>query len=307
MTFLVSTGAVLFGAGEYKDGVFYRSSRAQFIDKDAGEKTRQGTRAILNTRSEHLLPAPHRDLYTRLHITSLDTKVSDEAIFLEVALTWLVLSASECGWDIARYYPRYPVRALKDTSRDIHHPIETESGAKVEALDIQEYLLEQVREFLLYMEGHCELKEWMWQAVSMWEGAISDLRNSAPEEWPSSSYWIDWWAKLHLLQTYQDDCPDTGPDVLPCSPPNITTLPPKRAWRSKWQAMDCCARITQHSKSRAPRRSRLRIRVPGAEPTGSRVIRQPQSQPGPLGDVTVNGRIRILNSTELPSHDTKTR
>src|SRR4028119_443457 len=224
MTFLVSTGAVLFGAGEYKDGFFYHSSRAQFIDKDAGEKTRQGTRAILNTRSEHLLPAPHRDLYTRLHITSLDTKVSDEAIFLEVALTWLVLSVSECGWDIARYYPRYPVRALKDTRRNTHHPIETESGAKVEALDIQEYLLEQVREFLLYMEGHCELKEWMWQAVSMWEGAISDLRNSAPEEWPPSSYWIDWWAKLHLLQTYQEDCPDTTPDMLSVLAPEYDNM-----------------------------------------------------------------------------------
>jgi proteasome accessory factor A len=295
MTFLVSTGAVLFGAGEYKDGVFYRSSRAQFVDKDAGEKTRQGTRAILNTRSEHLLPAPHRDLYTRLHITSLDTKVSDEAIFLEVALTWLVLSASECGWDIARYYPRYPVRALKDISRDIHHPIETESGDKVAALDIQEYLLEQVREFLAFMEGHCELVEWMWQAVSMWEQAISDLRNSAPEEWPPSSYWIDWWAKLHLLQTYQDDCPNSTPDVLSVLATEYHNIAAEKSLaqqmasdgllRQNYTAQQIAGAAKESSSH--PRARRRAYWIKSHSP--SHKVSQARWE-----DVTINGRIRIL-------------
>jgi hypothetical protein len=295
MTFLVSTGAVLFGAGEYKDGVFYHSSRAQFIDKDTGEKTRQGTRAILNTRSEHLLPSPHRDVYTRLHITSLDTKVSDGAVFLEVALTWLILSISELGWDVSRYHPRHPVRALKDTSLDIHHRIETQSGETVCALDIQEYLLGQVKEFLLYMEGHCQLLEWMWRAVAMWEQAICDLRNCKLEEWPPSSYWIDWWVKLHLLQTYQDDCPNPSAQVL-------TTLATEyhniAAEKSLAQQMARDGLLQQNhtpeqiagasadssSHPRARRRSYwIKSHSPGHRVSQAR-----------WEDVTVNGRRRIL-------------
>jgi hypothetical protein len=214
MTFLVSTGAVLFGSGEYRDGVFYHSSRAQFIDTDMGEKTRQGARAIINTRSEHLMPAPHRDLYTRLHITSLDAKVSDQAIFLEVALTWLILSLSECGFDVARYHPKNPVRALKDTSLNIHHLIETEHGERVAALDIQEYLLGEVKQFLELLSGQCQLLDWMHQAVAMWEQAIVDLRTCDLSEWPPSSYWIEWWAKLHMLQLYEEENPRVAKEMM---------------------------------------------------------------------------------------------
>lgn len=214
LTFLVATGATLFGSGEFRDGVFYHSSRAQFIDTETGEKTRQGARAILNTRSEHLLPSPHRDLYTRLHITSLDTKVSEQAIYLEVALTWLILSISELGCDLSRYHPKQPVRALKDTSRNLHCLIETEGGQRVTALDIQEYLLEQVKEFLQMMRVHSRLLDWMWHAVSLWEQAIIDLRSCELHEWPPSSYWVDWWVKLHLLQTYHDDSPNASSELL---------------------------------------------------------------------------------------------
>jgi len=295
MTFLVATGAVLFGAGEYKDGVFYHSSRAQFIDKDVGDKTRQGMRAILNTRSEHLLPAPHRDLYTRLHITSLDTKVSDQAIFLEVALTWLILSISELGWDIARYHPKHPVRALKDTSLDIHHPIETESGAMVDALDIQEYLCEQMRHFLHYVESYCRLVEWMWRALGLWEQAIGDLRNAKPEEWPSSSYWIDWWVKLHLLQTYREDCPHSSSEVLSILATEYHNIAADKSLarqmaqdgllRQNYTPAQIAGATAESSSHPRARRRAYWINHHSPSHKVSRVRWE---------DVTVNGRIRIL-------------
>ncbi len=295
LTFLVATGAVLFGAGEYRNGVFYHSSRAQFIDTDTGDKTRQGARAILNTRSEHLLPSPHRDLYTRLHITSLDTKVSDEAVFLEMALTWLILSISELGCDISRYHPKHPVRAMKDTSLNIHAPIETESGERVSALDIQEYLLEQVREYLELMQGRCQLLDWMWRAVSLWEEAISDLRRCELEEWPPSSYWIDWWVKLHLLQTYQSDTPDASPDMLTVLATEYHNLDSEKSLArqmaqdgllrcnySREQIAGASNEPTSHPRARR-RAYWINSHAPGHKVSQAR-----------WEDVTVNDRLRIL-------------
>jgi hypothetical protein len=54
MTFLVSTGAVLFGAGEYKDGVFYHSSR-----RTVHRQRRRRENASRHARhSQHALRAP---------------------------------------------------------------------------------------------------------------------------------------------------------------------------------------------------------------------------------------------------------
>ncbi|MBV9866708.1 MAG: proteasome accessory factor PafA2 family protein [Abitibacteriaceae bacterium] len=295
LTFLVATGAVLFGAGEYKEGRFYHSSRAQFMDKDVGEKTRHGMRAILNTRSEPLLTSPHRDIYTRLHITSLDTKVSEVATFLEMALTSLFISMSEAGWDVSLYQPKHPVRALKDTSLDIHHIIETNDGKKVTALNIQEFLFENLEMFLTYAGGYCELPTWVEQAKRLWAEAIADLRTYSVEEWPPSSFWIDWWAKLHLLQEYQENCGEIEPEMLATLATEYHNIDPAKSLAHE-MAQDGLlhqpslpAKIEQAAlePTSHPRAQRRAYRIKQDSPT-HKVTRVRWE------DVTVNGKLRVL-------------
>lgn len=295
ITFLVATGAVLFGAGEYKNGVFYHSSRAQFIDKDVGDKTRHGARAILNTRTEHLLPAPHRDIYTRLHITSLDTKVSEIAIFMEVALTWIVLSMSEMGWDVARYYPVCPVRALKDTSTNRHHPIETSGGHCVTALDIQQYLLDQATRFIRYVSGYCRPPSWMIEALKLWQQAIVDLRHHDLDDWPPSSYWIDWWAKYHLLQEYRAAYPRAAARMLPIFATEYHNLDPRRSLAQEMVHQG----LLRHQHS--PQAIAAAAEAPSSHPRARRRSYwinhdSPATKVSRVRweDVIVNGKLRIL-------------
>ncbi len=295
LTFLVATGAVLFGSGEYREGVFYHSSRAQFIDKDVGDKTRHGQRAILNTRTEHLLPSPHRDIYTRLHITSLDTKVSEVAVFLEVALTWIVLSMSEMGWDLSRHCPRNAVRALKDTSLDIHHRIETEGGRQVTALQMQEYLWEQVSDFIDAITVHCQPPQWMMRARDLWRQAVIDLKTSSLEEWPSSSYWIDWWAKLHLVQEFKSAYPQTSPQMLTLFATEYHNVDPQKS----------LAQQMVHDGLLAQEHTPGQIHTAAAEPSSHPRARRrsywinhdsPATRVDRVRweDVVVNGKLRVL-------------
>lgn len=295
ITFLVATGAVLFGAGEAKDGTFYHSSRAQFMDKEVGEKTRHGMRAILNTRSEPLLASPHCDVYTRLHITSLDTKVSEVATFVEMALTNLMLSMSEADWHLARYYPRYPVRALKDTSLNIHHLIETVDGAHVTALDIQEYLLSALDKFLHVMRDSCQPPMWMATARNLWAQAISDLKNYSFEAWPTSSYWIDWWAKLHLMQAYGEDCSPADPIMLATLGTEYHNIDPDKSLAAAMTADGLLEHLSTPGQIEAateeptshPRAQRRAYWI-GQDSPAHKVTRVRWE------DVTVNGKVRVL-------------
>jgi hypothetical protein len=162
--------------------------------------------------------------------------------------------------------------------------------------DIQEYLLgTRCAIFSVSWRATAQLVDWMWQAVAMWERAISDLRNSAPEEWPPSSYWIDWWAKLHLLQTYKDDCPDTTPDILSVLATEYHNIAAEKSLaqqmahdgllRQSYTAQQVASAANESSSHpRAQRRAYwIKSHSPGHKVSHAR-----------WEDVTVNGRLRIL-------------
>lgn len=213
--YLVSS-PLLFGNG-YSDpkGDYHFSVRATILDSIEAESATYGYRSIINTKDEAHLPSQFRSKYSRLHLTCRDANVSEQATFLKVASMSIVLAMIESGWTFDDLMPNSPVEAMKTLNSDIWgtQEVETVSGSKT-ALMIQQAILSRVGAYLEYISGWDNLPGWIFEAYGLWTQALDDISTYSPNDWPPSSYWIDWWAKWHLLQEYRRQYPDASAEEL---------------------------------------------------------------------------------------------
>jgi len=125
---------------------FQISQRADFFEKLVSQNTVE-KRPIFNTRDE-----PHADpkKYFRLHDISSDSLMCEQAIFLKVALSQVVLAMIEDGFLKDNVLPKNPVEAMARISRDLSFKdgILLETGKKMTGLEILRCYLMQSKKYL---------------------------------------------------------------------------------------------------------------------------------------------------------------
>ncbi|MBU6389297.1 proteasome accessory factor PafA2 family protein, partial [Patescibacteria group bacterium] len=214
--FLISR-AILFGAGMiWPDGRFTYSARAELTDTLEAERTTKGSRAVLGSRDESHLPEKLDRKYRRLHLTSGDTNVCQQATVNKLSITALVLSMVEAGVDLSSRYPRNPVTAMKRLNANVlgTNYMKSVSKKMVNAWDIQRYICDQAIVFVEWAASHNEVPEWVMPTLRRWDRLLTDLKTHNPDDWSSSAREIDWWAKWHLLQLYKAENPKAGWEEL---------------------------------------------------------------------------------------------
>jgi len=143
--------------------------------------------------------------------------VSQGATFMKVATLSILLTMIENGWTFNGLYPIDPLAAMKEcnTKIDGRALVKLADGSTMTAWNIQSVLQESARQFLSEQEGRGEIVPmWAKRAVRRWGEALRDIRDYDIDEWPESSYWVDWWVKHHALRSYLEALPDATDDEL---------------------------------------------------------------------------------------------
>ncbi len=143
---------VLIGGGkigaenERPECKFQISQRADFFECLAGIETMMN-RPIFNLRNE-----PHADYekYFRLHDISTDSLKCEQAIFLKVALTQIVLAMIEDKFLEDNWFPHNPVDAMISVSRDLEFKkqIALRNGEAITGLELLRRYLLKGKEYL---------------------------------------------------------------------------------------------------------------------------------------------------------------
>lgn len=172
--------------------VFQLSQRADFFEEPVGLETTV-RRPIINTRDE-----PHADpeKYRRLHVIVGDANMSQVATYLKVGTTALVLAALEDG---VLEWPELadPVRDIRAVSHDpdLAATVESSSGDRMTALEVQFRLLESVRRW--YDAGvEDPIGGCATDVLSRWEQVLGWLETSDV----AAGRWVDWVAKRRLVE-----------------------------------------------------------------------------------------------------------
>ena len=193
------TRQIMVGAGRVGIGqsglisAFQISQRADFFEAEVGLETTL-KRPIINTRDE-----PHADAarFRRLHVIVGDANMSQPSTLLKVGSTSLVLTLIEAG--LLQTVPQFlaPVKAMSQVSHDLSLSdlYEMQDGRRLSALDIQEYFLEGVRDFLKDVQPDEATEE----IVNRWQATLDGLRSGAP-----LTHTVEWRAKLDLLNSYRE-------------------------------------------------------------------------------------------------------
>ncbi len=200
--FLV-TRQILVGAGYLcrQDGKahFELSQRASQM-YEAVSTASTNARPMINTRDE-----PHGDmeLYRRMHVIVGDSNICDATTALKIGMTRAVLDYIESGKRLKKYQLLEPMRAIRQTSLDLSGKavLECVDGSTITALDLQEYVFEQVLSFYQTQAWLDELDPLQTYVFQLWEKALLALRAG---DTSSIECEIDWVAKLKLLQHYQE-------------------------------------------------------------------------------------------------------
>ncbi|MEA2009411.1 MAG: depupylase/deamidase Dop [Actinomycetota bacterium] len=190
----VFTGSGKVGSENGRPSADYQiTQRADFFEEEVGLETTL-KRPIINTRDE-----PHADpaRYRRLHVIVGDANRSEIQTFLKLGTTALVLDAIEDGALSDAVELVDPVHDTWSVSHDptLRYSMETVSGGKLTALEIQWEYLRVVREYAI-AKGVDPI--WM-EVLEEWETILVDLDRDPL----TTADRLDWTAKLRILEGYR--------------------------------------------------------------------------------------------------------
>ena len=198
--FLV-TRQLFAGAGRLGEDGYQLSQRADFLDEAVSSATTRA-RPMVNTRDE---PHADPDRYRRLHVILGDSNRSQTVTWLKLATTHLVLSLIE--EEVLSGRPHgfgacalaNPGEAMRATSRDMTGRVylDMEGGGVMSALDIQRRYWEGCQAYVDELGDQADTVLPMAdEALGLWRSALDTLDDG---HWEALAGWVDWAAKLRLL------------------------------------------------------------------------------------------------------------
>lgn len=201
--FLV-TRQLFAGAGRLTEEGYQLSQRADFLD-DAVSSATTRSRPMVNTRDE---PHADPDQYRRLHIILGDSNRSQTATWLKMATTHLVLCIieSSCRDKGPSPFEGYSLedasKAMKIVSRDRtgRAPLDLEGDqGSMAALDLQNHYWKTCRAFIDGLGGQAAeaVLPQANLALDLWRSALDALDIG---RWDLMADWVDWAAKLRLIE-----------------------------------------------------------------------------------------------------------
>ena len=191
-------------------GSYVFSQRAdQMWDAVSSATTR--ARPLINTRDE-----PHADAerYRRMHVIVGDSNIAQGSTLLKVAAMDLLLDYLESGGDLSDLALADPMRAIRDTCRDLSGGalLERADGRTITPLEMQGEHLERLRG---HIAGGIEVTDLHTVALGLWERGLEAVRLQEPERVATE---LDWAAKYRLVIRY---CQRQGTDL---TDPRVTRL-----------------------------------------------------------------------------------
>jgi proteasome accessory factor A len=202
LPFLISR-AVLGGSGWLDArGRFHLAEKAESRLAIWNELIADGSRPLFNLgqffKMLLALPPRWRDLMSarqRLQISLGDSNLCDEAEYLRVATTLLVLDAIEAGAITDAPWVWWPLRALWRISRDptLTATVRVRGGRRMTALEIQRWYLEACRRFVA---GRDDAPEEAHEVLRLWADVLDRLETDRE----SLVGRLDWVTKQYLLE-----------------------------------------------------------------------------------------------------------
>ncbi|MFT8531465.1 MAG: proteasome accessory factor PafA2 family protein [Bifidobacterium aquikefiri] len=204
--FLV-TRQLFSGAGKVTRSGFELSQRADYLDEAVSSATTR-SRPMVNTRDE---PHANPELYRRLHVIVGDSNRSQTATWMKLVTTHLVLCIIEEAVERGTLTPFEPYalidpgKAIRAVSKDMsgHAAIDVvgsgdgEDSMHSSALSIQHAYLEAAQDFVT---RHSNDKDMVLdnagQVLELWGEALQSIEDG---NWQSLSSWVDWAAKLRII------------------------------------------------------------------------------------------------------------
>ncbi|MBW3087142.1 Pup--protein ligase [Bifidobacterium sp. 82T24] len=210
------TGAGRFTADPAIPDGFEISQRAEFLD-DAVSSSTTRSRPMVNTRDE---PHADSDLFRRLHVIVGDSNRSQTATWMKMATTHLVLCVIEEAWlnggvsDFAAMTLADPGQAIRDVSRDRTGTarIALADGTTVDALGIQRRYYDIVAAFI---DRHADDMDGILpdhdRVMTLWIEALDAVEAG---RWTDLAPWVDWAAKLRLIEAMRRREPTMADDRI---------------------------------------------------------------------------------------------
>ena len=201
--FLV-TRQLITGAGRLSSDGFQLSQRADFLDEAVSSATTRA-RPMVNTRDE---PLADPERWRRLHVIVGDTNRSPLATWFKMASTHLVLNLIEQACrqgrqpDLADWALADPRAAVRAVSRDrtgrvtLELQASTKTGG-ISALSLQEAYWSACKTLLDQQEDTGIGRPQALRVLQLWRTALDALDAG---RWQDLADWVDWAAKLRLLQ-----------------------------------------------------------------------------------------------------------
>ncbi|GAA4422350.1 Pup--protein ligase [Georgenia halophila] len=257
---------ILTGAGHIRPraggGASYAFSQRADQMWDAMSSATTRSRPIINTRDE-----PHGDAekYRRMHVIVGDSSVAETTTMLKVGMTELLLGMLEDGVKIRDLAMAEPMRAIRETSRDMTAtgPVELVDGRRMSALDMQTEFLDRVSTWLDDTGRRGELGVVQRRVLDLWERGLTALRE---QDATGVETELDWAIKARLVERYR------AKHTLGLDDPRVARLAlayhdisPARGLASTLAARGLMARITDDDEittavTEPPATTRARLR-----------------------------------------------
>ena len=201
--FLV-TRQLITGAGRLSPDGFQLSQRADFLDEAVSSATTRA-RPMVNTRDE---PLADPERWRRLHVIVGDTNRSPLVTWFKMASTHLVLNLIEQACrrgrrpDLVDCALADPGAAVRAVSRDrtgrvtLELQDSTKTGG-ISALGLQEAYWSACKALVDQQEDIGIDRSQALRALRLWRAALDALDAG---RWQDLADWVDWAAKLRLLQ-----------------------------------------------------------------------------------------------------------